>query len=254
MSWIFRFIPISTVLLLAGIAVGAIALGHVHYEIEKRKARENGVPEAVTASQLPNVRSFPWYEEVTVQVQFQDELSYVYWEDTAHGEVEFPIMFFFDPTHEGPVRQVLGAIAFDSFEAEDMLAYLGDVYQEDGALGAIFKLTGTRQFLPYVTYAEVEVAAEDLGVEMSPNFLYIDPYFRGRETRVQARPELTYAVGGLSMVLIWFSMVASIMRKRRANTQEPQAVAKTIAKKGLIATAFGGAKVLFASDDEGGMA
>lgn len=253
MSWILRIIPFPILLLLVGLAFGAAALTHVHYEIDKRKAREAGVPQAIAASELGKMRAFPWYEEVTVQVQTHQDLTYVYWEEFTEGVVEYPIVFFFDPSKTGSVREVLGAFAFDSFEEDDMVAYLDSVQREDGALGPVYELTGAPQFQPYVTYDEVKVAAAELGVSMSPNFLYINPYFTGRDTRIQARPELTYIAGGASVLFIWLSMIAAIFKKRRRRAVEHASTGAQVAKKGLVAMAAGGVKMMVSGEEEGGI-
>lgn len=245
MTWIFRIIPFPLLLLLAGLIAGAAAAAHVYYETQKANARDAGVPTAISASELGEIRGFPWFDEVAVRVQTHEDLTFVYWEDSSQGEIEFPIVFFFDPAHSGPVREVIGAIAFDSFEAEEMAAYLDSVRLEDGPMGPVFELVGIPPIMPYVTREEVEWAASDLGVTLAPNFLYLDPHFKGRDQRLAARPELTLIAGGASMFLIWLALIAFVI-KRRWNAAG--AADSAAMKKGFVAAASGGAGMMMSEE------
>lgn len=122
-----------------------------------------------------------------------------------------------------------------------MRAYLESVRLEDGPVGGIFELAGVPPILPFVTYEEVEWAAAELGVELAPNFLYLDPYFEGRDTRVAPRPALTYIAGGTTLLLFWLSMIAAVIRRRWRRAAEANNLHR-VAKKALIAAAVGGAK------------
>ena len=220
MSTILRFIPIPMLLLLAGLAAAAATLANVYYEVQKTTAREVGPPEAIVASDLGDVRGFPWFEEVTVQVQIEDSLTYVFREDSADGTVtEYPVLFFFDPSQQAPVREVLGAFAYDTDTAEEMDVYLKSVQLGTGSRGPIFKLTGVPPIRPSVTHDEIQFAAEELGVTLAPNFLYLKPHFQGRDTHVAARSGLTYAGGMIAILFIWASMLAQIMRRRRRHAE-----------------------------------
>lgn len=251
MNWILKLIPIPVLLFLAGLVAGAGAIANVHYEMQKTKAREAGAPAAVLASKLGDHRPFPWFDEATVQFQISEDATYVYWADGTDGTIEYPVLFFFDPEQVGPVREVLGAISFDSYEAEAMEAYMEATYVQDGALGAIFEMTGIPHLFPAVTKDEIAFAAADLGLTMSENFLHLNPHFEGRDIRVEARPELTYIAGGASILLIWFAMIAQVIRRRLRRSDE--GFARKAAKKGLVAAAAGGAKMLLSDDEEEGL-
>lgn len=251
MTWILKLIPIPVLLFLAGLGAGAAAIANVHYEMQKTKAREVDVPAAIAASELGDYKPFPWFTEVTVQFQIAEDATYLYWEETASGEIDYPVLFFLDPSHAGPVREVLGAISFGSYDAEAMDAYMEATNIGAGALGPIFEMTGIPHLFPAVTQDEIEFAASDLGLTMSPNFLHLNPHFEGRDIRVEARPELTYIAGGASIVLIWLSMIAAIFRRRRARSDE--GFAHKAAKKGLVAAAAGGVKMLVSDDEEEGL-
>ncbi len=181
-----------------------------------------------------------------------DEIAYTYWESTAQGDIEYPIIFFFDPVKDGTVREVLGAIAFDSYEADDMIAYLESVHLGEGPIGGLYELVGVPPIMPYVTHEEVRLAAEDLGVTMSSNFLYLDPYFEGRDIRVEARPIFYYITGAAAVLLIWLSMIAAIIRRRWRHAANSNSLQR-VAKKGLVAAAVGGAKMLVSEEDDGSL-
>ncbi len=253
-SWILRLIPIPFLILLAGLVAGAAAIANVHFEMQKSAAREAGPPTTVSAADLGKYRAFPWFEEVSVRVQLDEDLTYLYWNDFADGtSIEYPVLFFVDPAQDQPAQEVLGAIAFTSLEAEDMQAYLAEAQVGEGPLGPILELSGLAQFFPIVTQEEIEWAAQDLGVSMSPNFLYLDPHFLGRDLRLEPRPELTYIAGAAAMVLLWLSMVASIFRRRWRRSDAATGGKERTAKKGLVAAAVGGAKMIVGEDEEEGL-
>ena len=105
------------------------------------------------------------------------------------------------------------------------------------------------RLIPFPLHEEVRLAAEELGVTMSPNFLYLDPYFEGRDIRVKARPVLYYIIGGAAVFLIWFSMIAAIIRRRWRQEAESNGLHRA-AKKGLVAAAVGG-EMLVSEEDVG---
>lgn len=249
MSWILRIVPIPFIILIAGLVAGAATLANVHYEMQKSAARDAGAPAVVSAADLGTYRAFPWFDEVSVRVQLDENLTYLYWNDFADGStIEYPVLFFVDPAQDRPAREVLGAVAFTSLEASDMEAYLASAQVGEGPLGPILELTGLAQFMPIVTNEEIQWATEDLGVTMSSNFLYLDPHYLGRDLRLAPRPELTYIAGGASVVLIWLSMIAGIIRHRWRRSHG--GALQSVAKKGLVAAAAGGAKMVI-GDDEG---
>lgn len=250
MSWIFRLIPFPVILFLLGLACLALTGALFNYENGKRIARETGAPDAVAVSRMQPIRGFPWFEETTIRVQASEDLSYVYWYENE--STEFPVIFLVDPDHEGPVQEVLGAFSYTSLEDAEVGAYLEQAYVEDGALGPIFELTGVRALSPPVTMEEIDWAAADLGVTVSENFFYIEPHFAGRETIVEARPELYFVAGLIGVLLIWFSMIAAIIRKKWMRRERDGGSTRAAAKKGVVAAAVGGiAKLADGGDGEG---
>lgn len=241
MNFILRLIPFPLLVGLAGLAFLAAAGAHAHYEWQKSMALEEGLPETIAVSELGEVQAFPWYEEVVVEAQMDEDLTYVYWEDTVDGTIEYPVIFLFDPDHSGPVREVFAAIAFDSLEEDTMTAYLQSVEQGEGELGRIFRLTGTPAFLRDVTRDEITWAAEDLGISLAPNFLYLNPYFEGRGARLEPQPMLSVIAGGLGVALVWLGMVFQIIKRKMRLAQAERAAMGQVAKRGLVAA--GGAAV-----------
>lgn len=236
MNWILRLIPLPFLIFLGGLACLAAAGAHVFYELEKSKALEAGLPPTLAAGQLGEVKEFPWYEEVVVEAQIADDLTYVYWEEWDTGTIEYPVLFFFDPNHTGPVREVLGAISFETSTEAQMNAYLDSVYQGEGEHGSIYRLVGTPAWLPEVSSDEIEWAAYDLNVSMSENFLHLDPYFQGRGARLEPQPMLGYIAAGLGFGLIWLAMIAQIIKRRLrlARAEREMSAAGNVAKKGLL--------------------
>ncbi|MDJ1008934.1 MAG: hypothetical protein QNJ13_14045 [Paracoccaceae bacterium] len=252
MAWILRFVPLSLLMVLAGLACFAGAGAWAHYEWQKSLAREADLPPPVAAGALGEVRGFPWYEEVAVTAQIDEDLTYVYWVDYTDGTVEYPILFFFDPAEQGPVREVLGAIAFDSYDEAAMMTYLESAVQGEGAFGPIFELAGAPPILPSVTYEEIVWAAEDLGVAMSENFLYLDPYFDGRENRLEARPELTYIAGLAGIALMWLGLIVQIVRRRFRNAEAERKAMGLAARRGLVAAGSAGLAALLGDGEDDG--
>lgn len=246
-------IPFPFLIFVAGVVAGLAAVANVHFEMQKSAARDAGTPPVIDASELGTYRTFPWFDEVTVRVQMVEDLTYVYWDELADGStIEYPVMFFVDPAQAQPTREVLGAIAFTSLDWDDVQAYLETAFVEDGPIGSIFELSGVPAFQPIVTYDEIEWAAYDIGAAMAPNFLYLKPHYRGRDLSVAARPELTYIAGGASVLLIWLSLIAAILRRRRCRDAADSTGLRRAAGKGLVAAAGGGAKMLFGEDEDEG--
>lgn len=252
MNLILRLIPLPLLMALAGLVFLAAAGAHAHYEWQKSLALEKGLPETIKASELGPVQAFPWYEEVVIQAQMDEDLTYVYWEETSEGTVEYPVIFLFDPDHSGPVREVYAAIAFDTYEDDRMTAYLQSVEQGEGEHGPIFRLTGTPAFLRDVTSEEISWAAEDLGITLADNFLYLNPYFEGRGARLEPQPVLTMIAGGLGIALIWLGMIFQIVKKRFRRAEAERNAAGMMAKKGLVAAGGAAVGAIFGGDDEEG--
>ncbi|MEL7027147.1 MAG: LapA family protein [Pseudomonadota bacterium] len=241
MNFILRLIPLPVLMFLGGLVFLAAAGAHAHYEWQKGQALDVGPPATVSAADVGEVQSFPWYEEVVVMAQIDDDLTYVYWEDTNQGTIEYPVMFFVDPNHTGPVREVLGAIAFNTSEEDRMIKYLESVQQGEGERGLIYRMTGTPAFMHDVTDEEIEWAAADMGVTLAENFLFLDPYFQGRAARLEPQPILTYLAAGLGIGLIWLAMIAQIIKRKIRRRQAERQIAGGLAKKGMVAA--GGAVV-----------
>lgn len=250
MSWILRLIPLPFMLFLAGLASLGVTGALFHFEHQKSIARENGVPATIAAGDLPDdIKPFPFFEEVSVRLQLHDDLTYVYWDETIDGYIEYPVLFFFDPETSDPNGTVLGAIAFNSFEEEAMQAYMETTFLGEGPSGgSIFEMAGIPAFLRDVTSEEVRWAAEDLGLTMADNFLYLNPHFEGREQIIAARPELQYVAAGAGMLLIWLSMIAAIVRRRWRRAAE--STVGHVAKKGLVAAAAGGVGALISGAED----
>lgn len=237
MNWILRLIPLPFLMFLAGLAALAVSGALVHYEYQRAEALKNGPPATITARQIPETTGFPFYEEVVVEAQFEDALTYVYWAESDTGVVEYPILFFFAPDQTRPVREVLGAISFQSADEAAVNAYLESVFQRDGERGPIYRLVGTPAFMPEVTREEIEWAAYDLDVSMSANFLHLDPYVEGRGVRLEPQPFPGYIAAGAGFGLIWLAMIAQLIKRRlrRARAEREMAAAGNVAKKGMIA-------------------
>lgn len=248
MNWILRLIPIPVLMFLAGLACFAAAGAHAHYEWQKGLALEAGLPDAVPVSEVGESKGFPWYEEFVVTAQMDEDLTYVYWEDTSEGTIEYPVIFLFDPDQTGPVREVFAAIAFNTYEEEAMTAYLQSVEQGEGELGKIFRLVGTPAFLHDVTDDEIEWAAYDLGVTMSENFLFLDPYYQGRGLRLEPQPMLTYIAGGLGVALMWLAMIAQIIKRRFRRAAAEREALGQVAKKGMVAAGAAGIGAILSSE------
>ena len=252
MSWILKLIPLPLLMFLAGLVCLAAAGAHAHYEWQKGIALNAGLPDTIAASEIGEVRGFPWYEEVEVLAQMDEDLSYVYWADTADGTIEYPVLFFIDPGHTGPVRRVLGAIAFSSYDETEMLDYLAQVEVGEGERGPIFRLAGTPAFLHEVTGEEIEWAASELGVTMSENFLFLDPYSEGRAQRLEPQPILTYIAGGLGVGLIWLAMIVQIIKRRFRRAEAERLAMGQVARKGLVAAGGAAVGAMFGGDDDEG--
>mgnify|MGYP001796297743 CR=1 FL=1 len=248
MNWILRLIPIPVLMLLGGLACLAAACAHAHYEWQKGLALEAGLPDTIKASEIGESQGFPWYEEFAITAQMDEDLTYVYWEDTPEGTIEYPVIFLFDPDHTGPVREVFAAIAFNTYEEAAMTAYLDRVEQGEGELGKIFRLVGTPAFLHDVTDEEIEWAAYDLGVTISENFLFLDPYYQGRGARLEPQPMLTYIAGGLGVALIWFAMIAQIIKRRFRRAAAEREALGQVAKKGMLAAGAAGVGAILGSE------
>ncbi len=252
MSWILRLIPVPVIFLILGLGCFAFMGALFNYENGKRIARETGVPEAVPVSQMQAVRGFPWFEETTIRVQIVEDLSYLYWTETEAGEIEFPLYFFVDPSHEGTVKTVLGAFSYSSPEEDEVAAYLEKAFVEEGALGPIFELTGVPALTPSVTMDEVDWAAYDLDVALSDNFFYIEPHFAGRDAILKERPEFYLVVGITGIMMFVFSIVAAVVRRAWRRRETDGGAGRALAKKGFVAAAAGGvAKLVGGDDDEG---
>ncbi len=252
LNFILKIIPLPLLMALGGIVFLAAAGAHAHYEWQKSMALEKGLPDAIKVSEIAEVQAFPWYEEVVVEAQMDEDLTYVYWEQSSEGTIEYPVIFLFDPDQTGPVREVYAAIAFDTFEEDRMTSYLESVEQGDGEFGKIFRLAGTPAFMRDVTSEEIGWAAEDLGITLADNFLYLNPYFEGRGARLEPQPMLTMIAGGLGIGLIWLGMIFQIIKRRFRRAEAERSAAGMMAKKGLVAAGGAAVGAMFGGDDEEG--
>ena len=197
MPGILRILPIHFVFLLVAFAAAAAAICNAYYDGQKSAALRAGAPAAIPLSRLGPVAKYPTFQEIRVEAQTSDALVYVSWFDSSRGMIEYPIVFFVDPAHEGPVQEVLAAAPFVGSDLRNFEAFMAASARGYGPIGRILEINGARKSSQSLMSDEYAWAAMDMGLSLHPDFVVIDPFTEGREAGLATQPVITYALGGV---------------------------------------------------------
>lgn len=200
---------------LAAIFLGILFLfhdGRSDQDIARLAAVEGPPPSAIPADSLSR-SSIPASGEIAVFGRFKQEWTHRQTSRTMNGTEEIFVYFLVGPDQPSGMKSAFAAVPVRASEEETFRAYLAQSVVGEDERGPIYEIRGLEN--PGDTrHDRVLKGLDRAGFALSPSFVYITPFYDGREAGLLPpavdNAQLMTAGGALVVVLVLFGFVKVI--------------------------------------------